>query len=214
MARILDKFSGTKTPYVNADGVNYEGFPTFHRSDEEAYLQVLLTNTLTGTFYASEGTLLDESLHLHARMTASQPEFAARALAYARNAGLMRLQPIVGLAYLSKAHPEWFHRVFNRVILTPGDLSDFVEIVRGDVTPGGMGRSIKRAVNARLNGMSEYHAIKYGSGGRGYSLRDILRVSHPQPSNTTQDAIFMWLSDRTKWKASDNRAQTPQIEGL
>ena len=140
MARVLNKFNLHKNPYVRADGINPEGFPSFQRSDEEAYLQVLLTNTLTGTFYAQESQLLQESLALHASMTQRDPAFAARALVYARNAGMMRMQPIVGLAYLAKADHTLFHRVFGRVILTPGDLTDFVEIVRGDVVPGGMGR--------------------------------------------------------------------------
>jgi 60 kDa SS-A/Ro ribonucleoprotein len=104
MARVLDKFNLRKQPYVRADGINPEGFPSFTRSDEEAYLQVLLTNTLTGTFYAQESELLKDSLALHARITQRDPVFAARALVYARNAGMMRLQPIVGLAYLAKAN--------------------------------------------------------------------------------------------------------------
>jgi 60 kDa SS-A/Ro ribonucleoprotein len=124
----------------------------------------------------------------------------------------MRMQPIVGLAYLSKADHTLFRRVFSRVILTPGDLTDFVEIVRGGVTPGGMGRSIKTAISGWLNGMSEYHAIKYATGGQGYSLRDVLRVTHPKPVNPVQDAIFLWLTDPEKW--DQHRALTPQIDAF
>jgi 60 kDa SS-A/Ro ribonucleoprotein len=214
MARVLDKFNLRKNPYAQADGINPEGFPSFTRSDEEAYLQVLLTNTLTGTFYAQESQLLQESLALHASMIQRDPAFAARALVYARNAGMMRLQPIVGLAYLSKAEHDLFHKVFGRVILTPGDLTDFVEIVRGGITPGGMGRSIKTAVNGWLNGLSEYHAIKYATGGQGYSLRDVLRVTHPQPVNPVQDAIFMWLTDPDKWRNTAVHNLTPQIDAF
>lgn len=214
MTRILDKFNLQKNPYVRADAVNPEGFPSFKRSDEEAYLQVLLTNTLTGTYYAQESDLLKESLDLHARMAQHDPGFVARALVYARSEGLMRMQPIVGLAYLSKADHTLFHKVFSRVILTPGDLTDFVEIARGGVTPGGMGRSIKTAINAWLNSMSEYHAIKYAAGGQGYSLRDVLRVSHPVPVNPVQDAIFLWLTDPEKWNQPERRALTPQIDAF
>ena len=212
MARVLDKFKTKTNPYLHADGINYEGFPTFKRSLEEGYLQVLLTNTLGGTFYASEDELLKESLALHAEMAAKDPAFMARALVYARSEGLMRLQPIIGLAYLSKTDRDLFRKIFDQVIQTPGDLTDFIEIVRGDVTPGGMGRSIKSAVNAWLNSLSEYHAIKYGTGGQGYSLRDVLRVSHPKPISEKQDAIFLWLTDREKW--ADKHALTPQIDAF
>lgn len=211
MARVLDKFNVKKNVYAKADGVNPEGFPSFKRSLEEGYLQVLLTNTLTGTFYATEKTLLDESLKLHAEMALTDPGFMARAIVYARREGLMRLQPVVGLAYLAKADRALFKAIFNRVILTPGDLADFIEIARGGVVPGGIGRNIKTAINDWMNGLSEYHAIKYATGGKGYSLRDILRLSHPKPSGAVQDAIFMWLTDADKWQSTEKQSLTPQI---
>ena len=203
-----------RNPYARATTVNPENFPSFQRSDEEAYLQVLLTNTVGGTFYATSQELLAESLALHAKLAASDPDFMARALVYARNEGLMRLQPIAGLAYLAKADRDLFRRVFSQVIRTPGDLTDFVEIVRGDVVPGGMGRSIKSVVNGWLNGLSEYHAIKYARGGQGYSLRDVLRVSHPMPVNPLQDAIFMWLAEPERWRHTARREFTPQIDAF
>ncbi|MBN1310908.1 MAG: TROVE domain-containing protein [Anaerolineae bacterium] len=211
MVRVLDKFNVKKNVYAKADGRNPEGFPSFEHSLEEAYLQVLLTNTLTGTFYATEKKLLDESLSLHAEMALTDPGFMARAIVYARREGLMRLQPVVGLAYLAKADQALFKSIFSRVILTPGDLTDFIEIARGGVVPGGIGRAIKSAVNDWLNGLSEYHAIKYARGGQGYSLRDILRLSHPKPAGEVRDAIFMWLTDAEKWQSTEKQALTPQI---
>src|SRR5678815_3338664 len=137
MARILDKFNVKRNPYAQADGHNPEGFPSFKRSLEEGYLQVLLTNTLSGTFYTTEEKLLDGSLALHKEIAAKDSAFMARAIVYARREGLMRLQPIVGLAYLAKIDRALFRRIFNQVIQTPGDLTDFVEVVRGGVVPGG-----------------------------------------------------------------------------
>lgn len=212
MSRILDKFNTQRNPYANAHGVNPAGFPSFQRSAEEAYLQLLLTNTLTGTFYAKEQQLFADALALHGDMVSTNPAFAARAIVYARNEGLMRLQPIVGLVYLAKADKAHFQKIFRKVIRTPGDLADFVEIVRGGVIAGGMGRMIKTTINEWLNGMSEYHALKYASGGQGYSLRDILRVTHPKPLTEKQDALFMWLTDRDKWAQNDElQTQTAQI---
>jgi 60 kDa SS-A/Ro ribonucleoprotein len=214
MVRILDVLTQKKNPYANAHGVNYEGFPTFRRSWQEGYLQILLTNSLGGTFYAQSKDLLNDALGLHQQAVQTDPDFMARALVYARSEGLMRLQPIIGLAILSKVRHDLFHAIFGRVILTPGDLSDFVEILRGGVVPGGMGRSAKRAINAWLNRMSEYHAIKYATGGQGYSLRDILRVSHPKPTSDLQDALFLWLTDKEKWSVAQKQALTPQISAF
>lgn len=215
MSRTLNLFNRDRNPYAEADSMNPEGFPSFKRSLEEAYLQVLLTNTVSGTFYASQSELLSETLQLHAQMASTDTDFMARALVYARSEGLMRLQPIVGLAYLAKADLDKFRKVFRQIIRTPGDLSDFVEIVRGGVAPGGMGRAIKSTVGDWMNGMSEYHAIKYGTGGQGYSLRDVLRVAHPKPETDKADSIFLWLTDREKWLASDEkRALATQIDAF
>jgi 60 kDa SS-A/Ro ribonucleoprotein len=215
MARILDMFNLRRNAYVKADGLNPEGFPSFKRSLEEAYLQVLLTNTLGGTFYATSQKLLGESLALHAEIALADPAFMARAIVYARREGLMRLQPIVGLAFLARADRALFRRAFGEVIHTPGDLADFVEIARGGVAPGRMGRSIKTAVNGWLNTLSEYHAIKYGTGGQGYALRDVLRLTHPRPSTDSRDSIFLWLTDPEKWASSpEKRALTPQIDAF
>jgi len=215
MGRVQNKFVKNLNPYDATTEVNYEGFPTFQRSDEEAYLQVLLTNTLGGTFYASEEKLLRESLGLHAQMTQDSPQFAAKAIVYARNEGLMRMQPVIGLAHLAKRHPQIARQIFSRVILTPGDLADFVEIVRGGVVGSkGMGRAIKRMIANWLLNLSEYHALKYATGGQGYAIRDILRLVHPKTTSEKQNTIFMYLTQPDKWLDTRSRALTPQLEAF
>ena len=188
MSRTTSKLVKPKIEEVmeTATELNYEGFPAFKRPLKERYLQMLLTNTLGGTFYASAIELVEGALELHAEMRAADPVFMAQAIVYARNNGFMRLQPIVGLAFLAKSAGFMGHytfpAIFDRVILTPGDLQDFVEIMRGGkIGQRGMGRRVKRVVNVWLNKMTEYRALKYASGGQGYGLRDVLRLTHPIP---------------------------------
>lgn len=202
MTNIMKRLFGKKPAgYEPAAGVNHEGFPTFERGPRERYVQVLLTNTLGHTFYASQGDNHAQTLAAHAAMIAADPAFAARAIVYARERGTMRTQPIIGLVALSTADLGLFRRIFGRVIQTPGDLVDFVQIVRSKQIRAGMGRSIKEAVNGWLNGLSEYHAIKYGADSPGkFSLRDVLRLTHPQPADERADALFGYLADREAWR--------------
>jgi 60 kDa SS-A/Ro ribonucleoprotein len=204
MTNIVRRLFGSRPAgYEQATGVNHEGFPSFARTLEEQYLQVLLTNTLGHTFYASIGDNYADTKDVHQRMLARDPEFAARALVYARTQGTMRLQPIIGLVYLSLADRTLFRAIFPRVIQTPGDLLDFVQIVRSKQIRPGLGRMIKEEVNRWLNGISEYHVIKYGSdAGSKLSLRDVLRLTHPQPQDEQRDALFLYLTDRQKWRDS------------
>lgn len=168
--------------YAKSDLLNHHNFPAFSRSLEEQYVQLLLTNTLGGTYYCSKNELVDGTHELNRKMLAKDTEFMGKALMYARNEGFMRLQPIIGLVYLSTSDEltyREFEFIFNKVILTPGDLQDFVEIVRKGNIRKGLGRRIKSAVNQWLIGISEYHVIKYGSENAAFSLRDILRLTRP-----------------------------------
>lgn len=202
MTNIVRRLFGTRpTGYEQADRVNHEGFPAFARSVEEQYVQTLLTNTLGHTFYASIGENYAVAKDVHQRILSQDPAFAARAIVYAREQGFMRLQPIIGLVYLSLADRTLFRAIFPRVILTPGDLLDFVQIVRSKQIRTGLGRAIKEVINRWLNGISEYHLIKYGSdAGAKLSLRDTLRLTHPQPVDPQHDALFLYLTDRQKWR--------------
>jgi 60 kDa SS-A/Ro ribonucleoprotein len=188
------------------DHFNPEGYPAFTRSLEERYQQMLLTNTLSGTFYAHQQTLIDGSLELHLNMTSEQPELTAQMLVTARQNGMMRLQPIVGLAFLSATAPKQFEEIFDAIIQTPGDLEDFVAILRGGTLPVGLTRKTKRVINKWLNQVSEYHAIKYAN-----ALKKIMRLTHPKPSEVKQASIFAWLHDRKGWRKQDDRHLVPQI---
>ncbi len=176
--------------------VNREGYPAYQRPLKEQYLQTLLCNTLGNTFYATQDELLKEAAALHDEMLREDPEFAAKALVFARTEGFMRLQPTFGLAKLSGVRPDLFRRAFDRVILIPSDLQDFFVILK-NFGRGQGGRAIKKAVAKWLNErLSEYWVIKYGGNGRGFSLSDIARVVHPKPVGGKQSALFAYLRGR------------------
>jgi len=65
--------------------------------------------------------------------------------------------------FLSTKFPkETFERVFNRVILTPKDLFDFMILCKNLGVRKGLGRKVKSVIRHWLsNNLSEYWAIKY-----------------------------------------------------
>lgn len=179
-----------KIPTPNT--VNHGGYPAYARSLKEQYIQTLLTNTMGNTFYASGRELAKEATDMHTQMLANDPEFAARALVFARNEGFMRLQPIYGLVKLSSVNPALFEKVFDRVINIPSDLADFFTIMESEGRGQG-GRAVKRAVGKFLNRISEYWAIKYSGRGRGFNLADAIATTHPKEKDEKQRAIFRYL---------------------
>lgn len=187
---------------------NKDHYPAFARSLEEQYLQTLLTNTMSNTFYADQNELLSDAEQLHQEMANSNPNFMAKAIIFARNEGFMRLQPLFGLAVLSIYRPDLFAKIFLLVVRIPSDLSDFLMILKG-MGRGEGGRAVKRQVNRFLAGVSEYWAIKYNGRGRGYSLGDAIATAHPKPEDLKQQALFRYLRG-----LEANLALLPQVEAL
>ena len=162
--------------YENADRINLEGNSAFELSDEDLFLQTLLTNTYTDVFYANKDELAAESFNVHKNMLGKNPEFYAKSVIYARNKGFMRLQPVLGTVFLSTLNDKrYFKSVFSRTILTPNDLEDFLDICRSKSVRTGIGRSVKGEIIRYLkNNLTEYYAMKYKS-----ALRDAIRLSRP-----------------------------------
>lgn len=203
--------------YNKADKVNKGGQPAFSRSIEEDTLAVLTTQTLSNTFYVGQKELAKETVDVLRAMSAKDPEFLAKALVYARNKGLMKLAPTVGLAVLSENKTDQgkaaFSKAFRHVIRIPDDLREFVELIRTGSFGGKKALMGVRKIVVQnwLRHMSEYHGLKYGSGNsEGITLRDVLRLTHPLPKvldrnkdakglsydrlrNGAQAELFGWL---------------------
>jgi 60 kDa SS-A/Ro ribonucleoprotein len=195
MARRASTIFAPKASYNPPDSVNTGGYPAWTRDLEERVLQVLLTNTLGNTFYADKHELLKEAREVYAEALKVNPVFFAKALAFARNNGFMRTQPIFGLVLLAGSDRTLFKQVFDKVILTPNDLFDFMTIL-GSERKGQGGRAVKTTVSKWLaanfsadSKNAEYWAIKYGSGSKeGYSLKDVIKTVHP----TGMNANLVW----------------------
>lgn len=198
---------------------NNAGAPAYYRSLQEQVVQVLNTGTLGDTFYVSGKDLAVEALEVLVRAREEIPAFLARALVWAREQGLMRLLPTLGLVVLSggrgrtKSH---FEAAFGRVIRTPDDLRAFVTLCKSGAVPGrnGLGGIALKAVRAHLGGVSEYHAVKYGSAAsREVTLRDILRMAHPRPETAAVAERFGWLVKGASALGSDPTLN-PQIRAF
>ncbi len=85
---------------------NHAGAPTFERNVREQVVQVLSTSTLGNTFYVSSDELRKETLEVLTKARHECPLFLARALVWARNHGMMRKVPILGLVVLSAGGGE------------------------------------------------------------------------------------------------------------
>lgn len=189
----------TVTEQLESTHPNREGAPSYSRSLQEQTVQVLTTGTLGDTFYVKGRELAQEAIQVLVQARDTRPEFLARALVYAREVGLMKTLPILGLAILSGGRgrtKSLFQAAFRRVIQTPDDLRQFVLVCKSGSVSGrkGLGGMTASAAREWFAGLSEYHALKYGSAAsKGVTLRDILRLTHPRPATPALAERFGWL---------------------
>lgn len=187
---------------------NREDFAAYVHTIEEQYVQTLMTNTMANTFYTDQTELLTEAAEIHDQMLQKDPNFAAKAIVYARNEGYMRLQPIYGLAKLSSIRPDLFAAIFAKVIRIPSDLFDFMTLLES-MGRGQGGRAIKRETNRFLSQLSEYWAMKYNGRGHGFNLTDIISTGHPKPADSKQQALFRYLLNK-----ETDLSLIPQIQAM
>lgn len=213
MKKAIETFGRKEREIPDAASLlNHEGAPTFRRNLEEQVIQVLTTNTLSRTFYVSRGEITRETLEVLIEMRDKDPEFLAKALVYARNHGFMQFVPLVGLAILSTARDkDPFRLAFPKVVQTPDNLLEFVALCRSGKIRKGLGGVAPEATKTWLGGLTAYHAIKYSGASEGISLRDVLRMAHPKPTDDVLRERFGWLVKGWDGIGEEPSPTNPQI---
>lgn len=199
------------------DQANYEGGPSYAPSLREAVAEVLMMGTFGNSFYVSDTELTEQALDLLEKGVDTDPEFTAKAIVVARTEGYVRSAPLLGLVLLTNGNDEaknYAKTYFQQVIRTADDLRNFVAICKSGAAGVLYGGLRRRLVANWLNDrLTEYQAIKYAGVGDQYSLRNILRLTHPATDRRLRSGIYRWL---TSGFDDDNRDQTEfhRLSGL
>jgi len=173
--------------YRTADTLNHEGFPAWTPSDAVLLEQLAMTGTLGHSFYASAREQTRDALELLER---AEPEALARAIVRGRQEGFVRAFPILGLVKLSEKSSLLFQEVFDKVVVTGGDLKDFLDLAR---SMRGLGRGVKRAIHGWLDRkLTPYYAMKYRT-----AIADAIRLSR-YPGNDPLCAFVLSAYDEVK----------------
>jgi 60 kDa SS-A/Ro ribonucleoprotein len=169
----------TINAYAGADTVNAEGFAAWTPSDTTLLEQLAMTGTLGNSFYANAKDATREAVALLERADAAE---LSAAIVKGRNEGFIRTFPILALVYLSKKDSQIFQETFNKVILTGGDLIDFIELAK---SVRGLGRSIKKAISGWIKkNTTTYYAQKYRK-----QIADAIRLSRFKG----EDSIYAYI---------------------
>ncbi len=176
-----------------ANAFNREAAPAYGYGPEALLAQLAATGTLADNFYGSADVQLSQVLEAARAVT---PYFAAQAAVYARRSGAMKDMPALLAAWLTMAEPALAARVFARVIDNGRMLRSFVQVMRsGQVGRTSLGTAPKRLVQRWLEKAS-IRDLMAAATGSDPSLKDILRMVHPKPTDPVRQAFYAWVLDR------------------
>lgn len=184
--------SKKRTPTTNAaGGAAYKAEPKL------ALAKSVLVGTLAQNAYTPGSAQVTELLDL---CEACGPEFVAKAAVYARTKGNLKDIPLLLTAWLAiNGHREFSQAIAGTVMPTGLLMRNFIRIFRSGVVQKhagkssiGLGSHSRNLVRAWFNdhAMDEIYRM---SSGNDPSMRDVLRLVKPRPSDPVREQFYGFL---------------------
>jgi len=177
---------------------NLSGGKTYIQSNEVELTKAACCTFMEDQFYESSG---ETAQWIAMLVDACDPIFVCQLATYLRREQNLRSVPIYLLALLAKGKtPDGFKFVVARTLQRmdePGEL-----LMACMNLNGGLKRNVPRSVLKGIalyltENLNAYNAAKYKGSGRGLSLRDVLRITHPKPRDAAQGELFASIIART-----------------
>ncbi len=207
-------FSSTKSTLPRANGFNEAGGKAYKFTPKHALAQMAATGCFNGIYYASVESQLDEMRKLIDQV--DDNVFLAKLAVYARERAYMKDMPAALLVVLSKRDTELTHRIFHRVVDNGRVLRTTFQMVRsGQFGRNGLSSSLQRAFQRWLNEASVGKLLS-ASIGNDPSLRDVVRMARPTPTDNARRALFGWLTDKevSKWAPATETDLPDDVQAL
>jgi len=156
-----------KDAYATADTVNISGHKAWSMTADERVRQLCMTGTMGRSFYTSTTEQVKDADII---LQKADSNVLAKAIVIGRTKGFVRTFNIMGLVYLSQKDIRLFQKVFDQVIITGNDLTDFIDMAH---KIRGFGRGVKSTMHRWINKKATpFYAMKYRK-----QLADGIRIS-------------------------------------
>lgn len=183
----------SSTPTVQrTDTVNKAGGVAYSLPAENALCQYVVTGTFNQTYYASAGEQLDAIKTL---VDGVRSPVLAKIAVYGHQQARMKDVPAYLVAVLAaRGETDLLRKVFPQVITNVKMLLNFVQIVRSGVTGRkSFGTAVKRLIQEWITNRSNDKIFIASIGHDKPSLADVIKMVHPKPEGTAQNALFGYL---------------------
>ena len=204
----MSKFSGTRRRPLRANltapvrtidrhTLTHEG-GLAHVRDAESELFLLAATNMVGedTFYERAAQRDARFVALVHQVTTTNPAFVAQLAPFLRTTLLMRSASVVMAAEYVAAGGPHGRAVIDGVLQRadePAELLGYWLTIHGRNVPMAVKRGLTDAV-VRL--YTERAALRYDGLSRQVRMADVIELTHPQPRDDRQSALFRWLLDR------------------
>ena len=205
--------SGTSV-LPRADAHNEAGGRAYTLSPRHALAQLAATGCFNGTYYAEAKDQLATLLALAAQV--DDNGFLARLAIYSRERAFMKDMPAALLLVLARRDPALFRHTFARVVDNGRVLRTLLQMVRsGQFGRKGLSYALQRAFQRWLNTASVGQLLS-ASIGHDPSLRDVLRLARPTPTDDARRALFGWLTNQpvAKWAPATEADLPEEVRAL
>jgi hypothetical protein len=179
-----------------------------YSAQSELYLLALTNFYNQDTFYEKGDPRDARFRELIRKVVPTDFEWTVAMNKWLRNGAHMRTVSLVMACEVLKARLDegsGFNRhVFTSVIQRPDEPGEVIAYWRsryGRTLPEPLLKALKYAV-AELYTEKAY--LKWDSQARGLSFADVLRIVHPKPKDTDQEALFKYILDRSFGKDGDD----------
>ena len=177
---------------VATDTTNEAGGKAYSFSAKHGLAQYVATGCLGSTYYATGQEQLAKIIELGAKVGIP---FLAKCAVYGREKAFMKDTPALLMAMISSRvtnseDREIFAKAFRTVIDNGKMLRNFVQMIRsGELGRSSFGSQPKALINEWLTNASDKQIVR-ASIGNDPSLCDIIKMTHPKPSNKGREALF------------------------
>ncbi len=213
-------FASLTSRLPQANAVNEAGGRAYKLEPKHALAQVAATGTFGNAFYSTAETQLAEVLALIDQVDDNR--YLAKLALYAREKAFMKDMAAALLVALSVRDTELMHRVFDRVVDNGRVLRTVFQMIRSGQFKNkagngriGLSSSVQRAFQRWLNTASVGKLLS-ASIGNDPSLRDILRMARPTPTDNARRALFGWLTGKEveKWAPATEADLPADVQSL
>lgn len=179
--------------------VNKAGAPAFKYPEKLELILRCTSNFNEDNYYCNKNEVNNAITKLVNKIGKTDPVYIMKLASWLRNDMNMRTMSIYLFALMA-GHKDydnqpkpWLIKYGPSIMLRADEpaeaLATFKHLYPGDKIP----KALLKAISARLNKLTAYEAIKYQTKNKEWSLKDVIRVSHPKPDSYASSYLFDWI---------------------